>query len=46
MDIAYVFAGVLGSTLLSIAIFATVSLLGTTILARWHGAAGRDSTTR
>lgn len=46
LDVSYVFAGVLGSTLLSIAIFATVSVLGSTILARWHGAASRDSTTR
>jgi NitT/TauT family transport system permease protein len=46
LDTSYVFAGVLGSTLLSIAIFATVSVLGSTILARWHTAAGRDTTTR
>ena len=36
LDTSYVFAGVICSTLLSIAIFATVSLLGATILARWH----------
>ncbi len=46
LDTSYVFAGVLGSTLLSIAIFATVSVLGSTILARWHVAAGRDSPSR
>jgi NitT/TauT family transport system permease protein len=33
---AYLFAAVLCSTLLSIAIFAAVNLLGATILARWH----------
>jgi NitT/TauT family transport system permease protein len=36
LDTAYAFAAVLCSTLLSIAIFATVSLIGSTILARWH----------
>ncbi len=36
LDTAYIFAGVICSTLLSIAIFASVSLLGATVLARWH----------
>ncbi|REK08229.1 MAG: ABC transporter permease [Planctomycetota bacterium] len=44
LDTAYVFAGVICSTLLSIAIFATVSLLGATILARWHATAPNDLT--
>jgi len=41
LDTSYVFAGVICSTLLSVAIFATVSVLGATILARWHVAAER-----
>ena len=44
LDTSYVFAGVICSTLLSVAIFATVSLLGATILARWHVAADRRAT--
>ena len=44
LDTSYVFAGVICSTLLSIAIFATVSLLGATILARWHVPAQRGAT--
>ena len=44
LDTSYVFAGVICSTLLSIAIFATVSLLGATILARWHVTPQRGST--
>ncbi len=44
LDTSYVFAGVICSTLLSVAIFATVSLLGTTILARWHVATDRRAT--
>ncbi len=44
LDTSYVFAGVICSTLLSIVIFATVSLLGVTILARWHVTNQRGST--
>jgi NitT/TauT family transport system permease protein len=44
LNTAYVFAGVICSTLLSIAIFATVSVLGTTILSRWHITQRRGST--
>jgi NitT/TauT family transport system permease protein len=44
LDTSYVFAGVICSTLLSIAVFATVSLLGATILTRWHVPAQRGST--
>lgn len=36
MKIDYLFAAVLCSTLLGIAVFAVVSLVGTTILAAWH----------
>lgn len=43
LDTSYVFAGVLCSTLLSLAIFVTVSLLGSTILARWHVVAPNSS---
>ncbi|MEX0978436.1 MAG: ABC transporter permease [Pirellulales bacterium] len=45
LDTAYAFAGVIAATLLSIVIFATVSWLGATILARWHVAAPRGNTT-
>jgi NitT/TauT family transport system permease protein len=45
LDTAYAFAAVLSSTVLSIAIFAAVSSIGATILARWHTAAARNSTT-
>ncbi len=41
LETAYAFAAVLCSTLLSIAIFAAVNLIGATILARWHVAAPR-----
>ncbi len=41
LDTSYVFAAVLASTVLSVAIFAAVSLLGSTVLARWHVAAPR-----
>lgn len=46
LDTAFAFAAVIGSTLLSVAIFATVSLVGATVLARWHMAAPHGSTTR
>ena len=45
LDTAYAFAAVLCSTLLSIAIFAAVSLMGATIMTRWRLAAARSSTT-
>jgi NitT/TauT family transport system permease protein len=45
LDTAYAFAAVICSTLLSLAIFATVSSIGALILARWHIAAPRSSTT-
>lgn len=45
LDTAYAFAAVIASTLVSIAIFAAVSSIGATILARWHTAAARSSTT-
>ena len=41
LETAYAFAAVLCSTLLSIAIFAAVNLIGATILVRWHVAAPR-----
>ncbi len=44
LDTAYAFAAVICSTLLSLAIFATVSLIGATILTRLH-IAPRSSTT-
>ena len=43
-DTSYVFAGMFASTLLSVAIFAGVSLVGTTLLARWHVTAPRRRT--
>jgi NitT/TauT family transport system permease protein len=46
LDTAYAFAAVIASTLLSVAVFAAVSLIGTTILARWHVAGPRNTTTR
>jgi NitT/TauT family transport system permease protein len=46
LDTAYAFAAVFASTLLSIAIFAAVNLLGATILSRWHTTAPRGSATR
>ena len=36
VDTAYAFAAVLASTAVSIAVFAAVTSIGTTILARWH----------
>jgi NitT/TauT family transport system permease protein len=45
LDTAYAFAAVICSALLSVAIFATVSSIGAVILARWHIAAPRSSTT-
>lgn len=45
LDTALAFAAVICSTLLSIAIFATVSSLGATILARWHTFGPRSNTT-
>lgn len=45
LDTAYAFAAVICSALLSVAIFATVSSIGALILARWHIAAPRSSTT-
>ena len=45
LNTAYAFAAVICSTLLSLAIFATVSSIGAVILARWHIAAPRSSTT-
>jgi NitT/TauT family transport system permease protein len=45
LDTAYAFAAVICSTLLSLAIFVIVSSIGATILARWHIAAPRSSTT-
>jgi len=44
VDTAYAFAAVFASTLLGIAIFAAVSLIGTTILSRWHTTVPRNST--
>jgi NitT/TauT family transport system permease protein len=44
LDTAYAFAAVFASTLLGIAIFAAVSLIGTTILRRWHTTVPRNST--
>ena len=38
----YLFAAIGASTLLGVALFATVSLVGDTILARWHVAAASD----
>jgi NitT/TauT family transport system permease protein len=46
LDTSYVFAAVFCSTILSIAIFAAVSSIGATILARWHIGAPRSSTTK
>jgi NitT/TauT family transport system permease protein len=46
LDTAYAFAAVFASTLLSVAAFATVSLIGTTILARWHVAGPRHTMTQ
>ncbi len=45
LDTSYAFAAVICSTLLSLAIFATVSSIGALILAHWHIAAPRSSTT-
>jgi NitT/TauT family transport system permease protein len=45
LDTAYAFAAVICSTLLSIAIFAAVNSIGATIMARWHIAPARSSTT-
>lgn len=36
LDTAYAFAAVIASTVLSVTIFATVTTIGATILARWH----------
>jgi NitT/TauT family transport system permease protein len=44
VDTAYAFAAVLSSTLLSVAVFATVTAIGATILARWHTTEPRAST--
>jgi NitT/TauT family transport system permease protein len=41
---AFAFAAVLASTALSIAVFATVTWVGTTILARWHTSEPRHAT--
>ncbi len=46
MDTAYAFAAVICSTLLSIAIFAAVTSIGATILARWHVVAPAASTSK
>jgi len=45
LDTAYAFAAVICSALLSVAIFAAVSSIGAVVLARWHIAASRSSTT-
>ncbi len=45
LETAYLFAAVICSTLLSIAIFAAVNLVGATILARWHVAAAQGAIT-
>jgi NitT/TauT family transport system permease protein len=45
LDTAYAFAAVIASTLLSIAIFAAVTSIGATILARWHTSATQTDTT-
>jgi NitT/TauT family transport system permease protein len=45
VETAYAFAAVLSSTVLSIAVFAVVTSVGSTILARWHtGEPQRTST--
>jgi NitT/TauT family transport system permease protein len=44
LDTAYAFAAILCSTLLSLAIFTAVTLLGNWILARWHVSGPRRST--
>lgn len=44
LDTAYAFAAVIASTLLSIAIFATVTTLGAAALGRWRGGARRAAT--
>jgi NitT/TauT family transport system permease protein len=44
LDTPYVFAAMFTSTLLSVVIFGSVSLIGSTILARWHIAAAPGST--
>jgi len=44
LETAYAFAAVLCSTLLSVAIFVAVNLIGSSILARWHVAEPRSST--
>jgi NitT/TauT family transport system permease protein len=46
LDTSYVFAAVFCSTFLSIAIFAAMSSIGATILARWHIGTPRSSTTK
>jgi NitT/TauT family transport system permease protein len=44
LDTAYAFAAVICSTLLSIAIFAAITSIGATIMARWHVVAPAAST--
>jgi NitT/TauT family transport system permease protein len=44
LDTAYAFAAVICSTLLSLAIFATVSFIGNAVLTHWHIAPPRGST--
>lgn len=44
LDTAYAFAAVIASTLLSIAIFATVTTLGAAALGRWRGGVRRATT--
>ena len=44
LDTAYAFAAVLSSTLLSVAIFATVNAIGAAVLARWHIGSAKSST--
>jgi len=43
LETSYLFAVVFCSTLLGVAIFSSASLIGATILARWHTAAGEPS---
>jgi NitT/TauT family transport system permease protein len=45
LDTAYAFAAVICSTLLSLAIFVVVSVIGAAILTQWHIAPARSSTT-
>ncbi len=44
LETAYAFAAVLCSTLLSVAIFVAINLIGSSILARWHVSEPRSST--